>query len=103
MLPTFITCQLLLSGYIIQTSDVPLGWRWYMKCDYLYYSWSALMRDNFRGHDTAEFAPNVDVLDYYDLRRSPSISHSILALCIFFGAFLTLAAHGFNKLAVTGR
>ena len=103
ILPTYITMQLLLSGYIIATSDVPLGWRWYMRCDYLYYSWTSLMRENFRGHDTAEFAPGVDVLDYYDLRRAPTVSSSILALLIFFAVFLIIAAYGFNQLAVSGR
>ena len=103
LLPTYITCNLLSSGYVLLTSDIPLGWRWYTRCNHLYYAWMALLRDNF-SYESAEMgSPNTDVLDHYDVRRAPGVGMCALALIIFFLVYLCLAERGLAALARSRR
>ena len=103
LLPTYITCNLLSSGYVLLTSDIPLGWRWYTRINHLYYAWMALLRDNF-SYESAEMgSPNTDVLDHYDVRRAPTVGVCALALVLFFLVYLCLAERGLTALARSRR
>ena len=102
LLPTYITCNLLSSGYLLLTSDIPLGWRWYTRCNHLYYAWMALLQDNF-GYDSVDLAPDEDVLDHYDVRRAPGVGRCALALVIFFLVYLALAERALDALARSRR
>lgn len=52
-LPTYAVTLLFFAGFLFRFSDVPKYWFWYTRIDFLRYSWSALMRNQFLGQDEA--------------------------------------------------
>ncbi|KAJ1459412.1 P-loop containing nucleoside triphosphate hydrolase protein [Pelagophyceae sp. CCMP2097] len=96
LLPTYITTNLLFGGFLIAYGDIPLAWRWYVKLNFLFYGWNAMMKDNFGAEHP--FGDSDSVIDYYDLGRAPSKGACIGILLAFFCAYFSLAAVGMTRL-----
>ncbi|KAJ8611882.1 hypothetical protein CTAYLR_005809 [Chrysophaeum taylorii] len=89
ILPTYVTINILFTGYIIIYPDIPLGWRWYVWANWFYYGWVAAMKNNF--DNDHPFSDANSVLDYYDVNRGPSILVALLVLVGFIVLFSAMA------------
>lgn len=88
-LPAYVVTLLFFGGFLIRFPDMPRGWIWYSKIDFIRYGWTALMTNEFKDNKEI-FLANMTVLEYYQMADCKS-SHNVGYLVIFFGVFAVLA------------
>lgn len=100
ILPTYVTVNILFTGYLIILGDMPQAWRWYAYTNFMYYGFVAVMRNNFHGN-LHPFAESTNVLAYYDIKRGPNIWQCLVILIGFLFFFIFLAGRALGKLVAT--
>lgn len=97
LLPTYVTVNIFMVGYLILWSDIPVAWRWYPWCNSMLYGWVAVMKDEFRddGDDPHGGAPSIR--KFYDLDRFPDPWSCLGVLALFFAFFIYLAWLGLRR------
>ena len=91
LLPTYVTVNLFFSGYLITHRDIPAGWRWYVQLDWMWFGWSALMKNQFSEFEDVNFSEGQSILSFFDMAAAPSIGASIGILTLFALAFFLIA------------
>ena len=88
----YVTINLFFSGYLIAYPDIPSGWIWYVHCNWLWYGWAALMKNQFSDSRGVAFSEDgSDIIDFFGLENAPGVWPCIGACAIFATVFFLLA------------
>ena len=96
LLPTYVTVNIFLTGYLIVWSDIPLAWRWYPYINPMLYAWVGNMKAEFQD-STDRHADASSILKFYDLDRFPGTWPCLFVLIIFCVFYILLALVGLRK------
>lgn len=93
-LPTYVTTLLFFSGFLLRFQDIPRYWYWFSRLNFLTYSWSALMANQWGSNPIqlpfGDGARGVTVLEYYDIDDVDKWAYAGVEAA-FVAGFFTLA------------
>ncbi|CAL5220625.1 g2668 [Coccomyxa viridis] len=93
-LPAFIVINLFFVGLLIRPQDQPKYWHWFQYIDFLHYSWTAQMINQFENTHIIIFL-GIEILQFYDLRGKKKWDYvgfeTVFIVVFFVWAWLALA------------